>query len=476
MKKFLLLTALLVNSIFVIFGQTISSHISIATVYSQNEKYFLKTIPYDNESPSLRGKTYVYQTGVDKPLYTLERAFDTINEFGNELILSNNGEVIFYVIGFGANEEKEGLKSINFYKKGVFIKSFTASEITKCDLDKERCDVVFNNFWEVLDKEKSNWGTRNYKRVFKDGTSEQDKFLADFALFSLDDTIYLTDSKKQTHLFDLKEGVYLRSVSFETIFPQIKDKGRFSKTNIQRIESPYNYEFPDMSDGLKTDARLAAYLGMKPAKNYGKDADIYKTYTFEIKGMILRDGTFELEALENADELPKDKILEFFKTNKFKTDKLTPDFEKYYVEEYFTFRNINDKLARQEKITQERKNRENLKQRSVAEKINDIIIPKDLGECFVELDRLLKDVDKKEMQSLTKRDDMIKYHMGLGMWMRNNWGLWGGSRLQKYFTDKGVTHPDDMSSVVLFYYHDWLNGRKETWKDWEKNPKQIYDK
>lgn len=471
MKKFILIAAILINSSFVIFGQTTGSDISIATVYSQNEKYFLKTVPYDNESPSLRGKTYVYQTGVEKPLYTLERAFDSINERDNELILSNNGEVIFYVIDFYPDEEKEGLKSVNIYKKGVFVKSFTASEITKCDLDKERCEVVFDNFWDVIDQEKSSWRTTNYKIVFKDGVSEQDKFLAEFALFSLDDTVYLTDSKKQTHLFDLKEGVYLRSESFGTIFPQIKDKGRFSKTNVQRLQSPYYFEFPDLNSGVKTDIQLAAYLGMKPAKNYGEDTANYRTYTFKVTGMILRDGTFEIEELENTDELPKDKILEFFKTNKFKTEKLPPDFEKYYVEEYFTFRNANDKLARQEKVAQDRKNRENLKQRWVAEKINDIYIPKDLGECFVELDKILKEIDKKEMRSLAKREDTVKYHMGLGMWMRNNWGLWGGSRLQKYFIDRGIRHPDDMSMVVLYYYYDWLGGKKETWKDWEKKPK-----
>jgi hypothetical protein len=56
--------------------------------------------------------------------------------------------------------------------------------------------------------------------------------------------------------------------------------------------------------------------------------------------------------------------------------------------------------------------------------------------------------------------------------MRNNWGLWGGSRLQKYFTEKGVGHPDEMSSVILFFYWDWLQGNKDSWKKWETNPKQ----
>lgn len=79
------------------------------------------------------------------------------------------------------------------------------------------------------------------------------------------------------------------------------------------------------------------------------------------------------------------------------------------------------------------------------------------------------------MKALKDGKGMIEYHFGLGMWMRNNWGLWGGSRLQKYFTDRGTAHPDDMSSVVLFYYWHWLRGDKEKWKEWEKNPKlELY--
>ena len=49
--------------------------------------------------------------------------------------------------------------------------------------------------------------------------------------------------------------------------------------------------------------------------------------------------------------------------------------------------------------------------------------------------------------------------------------LGGASRLQKYFTDRGVTHSEDMSSVILYHYHDWLNGKEETWLDWERNAK-----
>jgi hypothetical protein len=131
----------------------------------------------------------------------------------------------------------------------------------------------------------------------------------------------------------------------------------------------------------------------------------------------------------------------------------------------------NDNLAGKEKKENDQEGRLKIEKRMTDEPINDIYIPKDLGECFIELDKLLKESDKKEMQALPKREDMIKYHMGLGMWIRNSWGLWGGSRLQKYFKDKGIEHPDSMSGIILDYYYDCLHGKKETWKDWEKHPK-----
>ena len=55
------------------------------------------------------------------------------------------------------------------------------------------------------------------------------------------------------------------------------------------------------------------------------------------------------------------------------------------------------------------------------------------------------------------------------MWIRNNWGLWGGSRLLKYFKERGITHPDSMSAIILACYYHWLKGNKQVAKDWEKH-------
>lgn len=84
-----------------------------------------------------------------------------------------------------------------------------------------------------------------------------------------------------------------------------------------------------------------------------------------------------------------------------------------------------------------------------------IYIPADLEESFVELKNMLhpKFVEKYKKGEITS----VELHMGLGMWMRNNWGLWAGERLAKYFHGLGIFHPDDMSSIILTSFERHLN-------------------
>jgi hypothetical protein len=87
-----------------------------------------------------------------------------------------------------------------------------------------------------------------------------------------------------------------------------------------------------------------------------------------------------------------------------------------------------------------------------------IYIPGNLDECFVELNRLLPE-DEIEKMKMGSEDEMVNYHFGIGMWMRNNWGLWGGSHLKEWFNEKGIYHPDDMSGIILESYWRYLNDR-----------------
>ena len=79
-----------------------------------------------------------------------------------------------------------------------------------------------------------------------------------------------------------------------------------------------------------------------------------------------------------------------------------------------------------------------------------VYIPKDLDDCFVELSRMLHPsfVEKLKTADETPTDQ----HFGLGLWMRNNWRLWGDGRLIDYFYRIGIFHPDDMSAIILQSY------------------------
>ena len=85
--------------------------------------------------------------------------------------------------------------------------------------------------------------------------------------------------------------------------------------------------------------------------------------------------------------------------------------------------------------------------------INGVYIPYNLYDCFIQLDFLFSDTLKSEMIATSGEELSGQYHFGFGMWMRNNWGLWKNSRLWLYFYHKGVSHPDDISSLILKMYH-----------------------
>ncbi len=88
----------------------------------------------------------------------------------------------------------------------------------------------------------------------------------------------------------------------------------------------------------------------------------------------------------------------------------------------------------------------------------EIYIPTDLEDAFVELKKMLSLNMLNEMKN-SSEDKMVKYQFSLGMWMRNNWRLWGESRLSEYFNEMGVFHPDDMSGVILTSFWRHLNNK-----------------
>lgn len=450
--------------------QSFSSVAHIITVYSENRQYYLKSIPHDNESPSLRGVSSVFASGESKPLYKLDRGFDSVRLERNNLVLSNDGNTILFFIPWGAEESKDGLKSISIYRRGELIRSYTAAEITGCDLNKERCDALYSNY-DVVDKEKSKFGSAGYKKVFKPGVSDEEKFLSDFPIFTYGDIVYITDSKKTVHRFSLSEGTRIDSKPFDTLFSELRSIGRFNKVVLDSFEVPLSSEFPKLTSAADTSVELGRTIGMTPYNTYSKADEKYKRYSLTVSGYLNLDGSFEIDELDVYSGLPEQTIRDFFSKYRFRTELIPKVVDRWFIgTKYFFFRRADSRLAIRERNEEKRNEREELAKRLVSETIDDRYIPKDLGDAFEQLDRELPEILRNEMKELGTRDKMIKYHHGLGTWIRNNWGLWGGSRLQKYFTERGINHPDEMSGVILSFYWDWLHGRNQTWKEWERKP------
>ncbi|MCC2599310.1 DUF6794 domain-containing protein [Sphingobacterium sp. FBM7-1] len=106
----------------------------------------------------------------------------------------------------------------------------------------------------------------------------------------------------------------------------------------------------------------------------------------------------------------------------------------------------------------------NLNQTTSLDTTESQYIPKNMKDCLRQLDRLLSDSVKNEIRSLPESAFLNGTHFGLGMWIRNNWGLWDNdSRLHKYFVRcRGQLYePDFMSGDILSFYYDHLAGDKK---------------
>ena len=181
----------------------------------------------------------------------------------------------------------------------------------------------------------------------------------------------------------------------------------------------------------------------KHKKFCNKDADFYETW-------LMTDSTSKLEKYFVKKEIYK--YYQMYETILVSYHRYLNNLKinlKEQKEKYAEKR----KAASQEQITTFAKYEKDVYK---SDTIDCVYIPMDLDDCCVQLDQLLSEEDKEYIKGLPKEDVLKHLHFGLGMWIRNNWGLWGGSRLQKYLFDIS-DHPDGMSSIILKYYYDWLN-------------------
>ena len=76
--------------------------------------------------------------------------------------------------------------------------------------------------------------------------------------------------------------------------------------------------------------------------------------------------------------------------------------------------------------------------------------PKSVGEAVKRLLLELSDRDKLALKN-TSEEDLAMFHLSLGNYIRNEFGLWGSNKelLRDCFPQNSEPHPDDASSVII---------------------------
>lgn len=479
MKKFYFYLVCLIFLSNNLFSQISTEVVPISETYSSNGEYKLLSISYDNEFPNLKGESFITYTqeydsiGVRKNFYKINRSFDVYEGHPFFVAISNDGRKIIYLTNYLYESGVEN-KNIAYYVDGKLDKTFTTEEFINCDKNQEKCELFYDNQYQVYE------GRSATVKQYKKTVSEQEIYLSKSFVFNKNDTIYVVDGRKKVTLFDIDKGKIIDSkIDFDSIYTKIKNLEPF-KSRISYYKYPYKYvvDIQDLENNEKLSERIGKISGLKFISINDSTFHKYKLFRIELSGYLDRKGNFEIEKLETDPIFDRKQIENYILSTKFKTDFIPREVDKIYVSRFFGgYRNYDDKIAEQETIKEKERRKEEYKRRLTLEKIYDIYIPKNLYESLTELDRILNFENKKQLIE-SKDSWQFNSHMGgLGMWIRNNWGINGGSRLLKYFNDRNIGKEmfgnDEISGVIIEQYILWLKGNKNAWKKWEKqNPKK----
>ena len=440
-------------------AQTTFSVCYIHTVKSQNEKFFLKTIPFDNIEQTSTGITTVLNSDSLK-VYEVDRHFE-LSDNRKEVFLSNDGKTIVYVLDREFNWNGVQNKSIEIFKNGVSVKQFQLTDLIDCNSDNEDCYLFYKEAIDTIV-----WENGKRKIIFNSNATDFEQQLTEKATFLDNDILYIFTKTAKVITIDLNT-TNLSSIPLSEVNPNNFKEINSIQSQAEKFKPSSLYRLPNLLSGLTLEKGLAESLEMAVFPEDKKSSNKFKRYSVNVQIIVDKDGNAILDKIENYNGLPEDKIESFIASQKFETNSIPVETEKWRFSGWIKLMNKSKKEAKREKQQEIIEDREAYKKRIVADSINGLYIPKNLEECFLELDKLLKPKDIEAIKNLKDRSETIQYHHGFGTWLRNNWGLWGGSRLQQYLISKGLRHPDDMSATILEFYYDWLNGQHEKWREFE---------
>ncbi len=398
-------------------AQFVCTYRDIITVYSTNGDYCARATPYYNFDLSPYGKTEVFDTRTNQLLYTIPECLSK-----GFLFLSNDGISVLHLVDLEYKSDREAFShALTLYRNGLKAKQVSLKELTFCD----SCDDVGYLFFRIEDTIVYEEG--QLKRVYNSAATQCEQALHKRPACIIDDTVLLCNSNRHLLKICLPTGDIL-SQPFDTNYCGLMSQTPSPHIDTLKFSCPRGYVVVDGYDS--GEEALAKKLGMVPQGDTW-----YPRYKYYYVNMLLR---------------------------------VFPEGVDYWYQKiYGTMRKRNRFVARREGKIEQAKEQAAYQRRLVADSIDGIYIPRNLEESFHVLDTMLPAKTVRVMRTLPEREAMSQFHFGLGMWLRNNWGFWGGSRLQQYFVQRGVEHPDNMSGILLEYYYDYLHGNHQAWRTFD---------
>ncbi len=210
---------------------------------------------------------------------------------------------------------------------------------------------------------------------------------------------------------------------------------------------------PKLGNGVtfRNGLRESLNVDLIPTDETQKEGRYYFHFSIECK--IGKSGNpFKIKVNSNEhvlSEISKDlrnKIKSYVVAQTFQIDTLPYNLDYWLFEDRFYISRNPISLSHQDL--------ENYKvQVCKIDSLSGIYIPIDVQDAHNELDKMLSDTVKVQLKNGEPS------HFGLGMWMRNNWGLWAGGRLKCYFDERELYHPDHISGLIISTYEMKLNDK-----------------
>lgn len=432
-------------------AQTRASRRNVVTVYSQNKNYKAVSVPHSCILEARCGKTDVYDTRTSKLIYSTPECMTE-----DQLFVSEDGTTLAHIINreYGYDSSKYITHCVNLYRNEITFKRISLKDLTHCDT----CDRKLFFYINSQDKK---------LQSSSDPTmSPRDSLIANNPIFLFQDTIYIYTSTRRLIKLSLLSGEF-KDTDFETFTMQQLSAIPPIERNTLTFESSNNNVRlkGDNSYNAIEECIMKAFNMTHDKKGYN---DKYKYYRVHAILSIDRSGHATILDMSNKDGLPDTQLRETILSFDYVFPENIPNEIECWRQEFYAYmRKRNKHVAAKERELERQKEYEAYLLRLTADSINGVYIPRDIEDCFLQLDTLLSPRDLQTIRNYESCDKMNNLHFSLGMWIRNNWGLWIGSRLQQYCLKRGLNHPDDMSGKILDLYWDYLHGNHNSWQTFD---------